>query len=160
MSLLTAVGIQLLLLDFCSCLSLLTFHHLVLRCVLVAQRPVDWLTDCGGGVSGEKRCWEAKPKVLNSSDTIIFMLFWKEHQCLPNYAELRIIMVHKDKNRERRWQTPEANIFKSHLSIFFFIDFETPWKLQVRPRKGKYDGRQSVVEWWSCADPSLKGRFW
>lgn len=65
---------------------------------------------------------EAKPNVLKSSNTIIFMFFWKELR-LPNYAELKIIMVHKDKNGKSDagspWQPPD--MFKSHLFTLVLI---------------------------------------
>ncbi len=104
---------------------------------------------------------EAKPNVLNSSDAIMFMFFWKERRCLPNYAELRIIMVHKDKNGKSNWGRTCRHHRQTYLRAictFFLLIFETLWKLKVRHRRGKCDASQSQVERWILTDLSLRGQ--
>lgn len=85
----------------------------------------------------------------------MFMFFWKERQCLPNYAELKIIMVHKDKNGKSDVGRSCRHHRQTYLGVICtisFIDFETLWKLKSQTQKWKM--------WWESIPGWRLDPYW
>ncbi len=75
------------------------------------RTPACWLTFCGVGVWDEKRFWRPIPTSGRVPMLLSLCFSGKNHLWLPNYAALRIIMVHKHKNEKSN-----ADSFCRHLS--------------------------------------------
>lgn len=93
-----------------------TFLPLDLQCLCVAQSTVEVVLQLV-----VRKVLEAKPSVFNRSNSIMFMFFWKECWCLPNHAELKIIMEHIDKNRKRDAGSSCRRTIGKHISHLYIV---------------------------------------